>query len=414
MQIEYTIDLMGRYEADGEPLKIATLKNDGTVVLSSDDPADNPFVDEVSQSDAESLLKSAELDVTANTVSGLVKTSFWTYTPTCIPEDPADPAANFPKGNPFAHEFRQKPLWYQVTPTLSKRYSYTRRYTFVKPDDSIQVFQFPWHDSVKLTLPPIITYVYDKTPPSITLWACPDRETINRVTLAEGEIHKSADGTSLDSTGLDSDDPVRPFTLIVDGDYWDPTLSSNLSIEPALTSSSCLLRTTWPLQMENGTELEGLFVREDERLMINILVRDNFDMNEDFQWTLDPANNPAPHNDFQNTDRFNAKEGDELFLLNLTKKYGTDDAHWSGFGTWQDRLSGYIPVLETEGVADPKVVDAELVLRDPNFAGGTGPDRHLVIKAFDKSGNQSMIEIPIKILPVDFDATKLGTSDRRK
>ena len=218
-----------------------------------------------------------------------------------------------------------------------------------------RVFTLPdWTGYVQLTLPPIITYVYDKTPPSITVWACPDREIINRVTLAEGEIHKSADGTSLESTDLDSEAAVRPFTLIVDGDYWDPTLRSNLSIEPAKTSSSCLMRTTWPLQLESGKELEGLFVREDERLMMKILVRDNFDLNQDFEWTLDPANNPAAHNDFQNTDRFEAKEGDEHFLLNLTKKYGSDDSHWTGFSTWEDRLSGYIPVLETEGVAETK------------------------------------------------------------
>ena len=136
MEIKYTIDLMGRYEADGEPLKIATLKNDGTVELSSDSPADNPFMDVVAQKDAESLLLPQVLNVTES--GGLVKTDFYAFTPTCIPEDPADPAATFPKGNPFAHEFRKKPLWYQVTPTLKKKYKYTRKYTYVRPDDTIQ------------------------------------------------------------------------------------------------------------------------------------------------------------------------------------------------------------------------------------------------------------------------------------
>jgi len=414
------VTLMGRWEAAGVPLFIARREVNDHIDVTDEDESANPFAPLVDEDEVKPLLVDLAKHVYADTAANEVRLELAAFTPTCVPSDPAHPQLDFPTGNPFGPGWRKKPLWYSVRPTARRQYRYTRKTT--EPDaggNPTIVTEHGVTNHVQIELPEMSVYVYDTTPPTFTVYASPDREKFNSLALLEGELHNPDVGT-VSSGGLDAQTPPRPYTILLDGDYWTPELAAGMLSACSTVASTENPLSSWPLHLDAGGQVEGLFVRDDERLVMTVLVRDNYDHNDDLSWRLAPADDPTvpAHLVFPPEAPLEVAECTDgsPYLLDLTLRVAGDDAKWAGYTTAADRRSGYTIELFTDGVAEPQVVHRDLVLREPNYPVGTatGPRRHLVVTAWDRTGNRSRVEIPVWVIPVDFDARRLGGVERRK
>jgi hypothetical protein len=378
--IDWGVELMAR-DDEGNPWCLASMTPSGEITVNDD--ATSPF-NSVDAADVTTFLKHVDMVFDVDVATGKLTQKMVAFIPTCIAKDRADPQADWPLGNEEAVDFRKSTLWYIVKPVARRNYIYNK----IVPTyngGGISVTTEPNRPSyVKEDFPPLITYIYDSTSPTVSLFVSPSRGEINRIEAIEID--------------MDSETKPRPMTVYLYGKQWDPSYTELFDGYRAQIGSNTVARADWPLSLLNDEDnpvlpSNGIFVYEGQRLELNILCADNYDRAKDLGYMGDPENIPAPHNSFSDSDV-------------LRKDTGTD--HWPFLAQVAFSEVGNVPGYAAKVIDDG--VESDLgswhIFRTTNFP--TGVDRSIVVKASDKAGNVSSIEVPVYVMPLGFNSRELN------
>ena len=378
-KMDWGVELYGRDE-EGNPWLIATKDREDNITMNGDE--DSPFYS-VAQEDVTTYLE--HIDMKIKVEGDTLTQKLYAFIPTCLASDLSAPQDDWPIGNEAAAGFRQRPLWYRVLPVASRGYSFTRLVPKLE-GGTVVVQTIADHADLTEELPPLVTYVYDTTSPTLAVYATPRRGVKNRVEALEID--------------MDSEDTPRPLLLSFYGERWADTLSTNYSGETVMVAKPEVIAADFPaLVLEDGTSTKGLFVRENERLELVIRARDNFDRAVDFDYMSDPENIPAPHNDYQDEDMLREDNGfDHWPFLERIKE--EDIGTRSGYSASVVKGSEIIPI------------GPHHVFREANYP--SGESIYLRVQASDQAGSITKVEIPVYVLPMGFDAKNLNWKSKRR
>jgi len=381
-EIKWGVELLARAE-DGEPWLLATMTADGDITV-NDDPA-SPF-DSVDEADVTTYLKHVELQVSVDGPELTQK--MVAFIPTCIASDRAAPQDDWPLGNTSAVGFRQSPLWYRVQPVATRRYSFIKKIPSLV-SGSVVVTNVADEADLKEDFPPLVTYIYDSTAPTISLFVCPSRGEVNRL-----------EGLEID---LDSETRPRPMQMAVYGKQWHPAQNFEYEGFVANMAEGKIENVDWPLSLTDidgnpGPSTDGLYVFEGQRLELYVRCRDNFDKAKDLSYMSDPDTLPAPHNDYENSDMYREENGfDHWPFLTLVEQSAVEDG------------PGFAAVIKDDGNETP--LGPNHIFRTANYPDG--PERSIIVQASDEAGNKSSIEVPIFVMPLGFKSKQLEWQSKR-
>ena len=400
-ELTWGVELMGR-DSENNSWLLGSMTSDGVVTLNDDETS--PF-SSVRKSDISTFLSHIDMaDTSISADKSKLIQKMVALIPTCIARDRANPQADWPLGNEEAVDFRKNTLWYVIKPEVTRPYSFTKIVSTLV-GTNIVVNNIPGTSEVKEKLPPLITYVYDATAPTISMFISPRRGEINQIEALEIETDKQTSTTN----------PDRPMSVYLHGKQWDPAYTENFNGYGIHFDSTTLQRADWHLDLHDpldeydltanpATPSNGLFVYDGQRLEINILCSDNYDKAKDLGY-MDPANQPG-HDDYDPETAVPAPHNDYKTADVLRQENSID--HWPFLQRVQSSVigtvSGFSATLMEDGV------ESELgpwhIFRTPNFP--TGVDRTIIVKASDVAGNVTTLEIPIYVMPLGFNPKRLS------
>ena len=381
--IDWGVQLMARDET-GTAWSLATMDPAGDITIAED--PDSPYYS-VEGSDITTFLEHVQMNITVD--GDELTQQMVAYIPTCIACDRENPQDDWPLPNESALEFRKSTLWYVVTPVASRNYQFTKKVPSLA-SGSVVVNSFVEERALKEEFPPLITYVYDSTAPTISLFLSPARGEINRIEALEID--------------MDSETRPRPMTVFLHGKQWDPSYSEDFDGFGATLGTNTLARTDWPLNLSTifgdpATPSNGIYVYEGQRVELNVLCCDNYDRASDLSYMSDPATIPAPHNDYRDSDVLQS-EGEFDDSLPYLKRIAASEIGSS---------SGYAAQLIDNGAETD--LGSWHIFRTANYPDGV--DRAIKVMASDEAGNVSSIEVPVYVMPLGFDAKRLEWQSKK-
>lgn len=301
--------------------------------------------------------------------------------PTCV-GDPDNPLAR-PLPNDSAPE-RARTLWYSVTPSLERDYTYTGRL-------GVSPARGPVTARASVQLSPLVVYVRDKTSPPFAVYLS-----------TEGK------GTSvLESRELLPETAPPARKLFLTGRSWG---TADELDQKALTKAT----DEQPLDLDGGGSSLGFVVPQGTQVRLQFLARDNADRNFAPEY---PTPDRAPFNAFPTAslDSDAARDARPPYLPRLNpdqvgqRKDGGKTFH-SGIA-WAFEEGGNLldPGQETRSFPN-----ANVSVENDTLTPIAGQEVFIVVSASDASGNASRFRIPVRVTPVGIEIEKLFQERQRK
>ncbi|MBI4869375.1 MAG: hypothetical protein HY816_20745 [Candidatus Wallbacteria bacterium] len=368
-EIGYQVELCGP-NADNRPAVYARRSPDGQVTI-----ADSPEAAALDSADRQALttyLTHLAFEAVPDVATGMLGVKLTGKIPTCVRDTSS--LRHRPLENKSAPGFR-KMLWYRIVPQATRGYDYTLT---VPTSEGQPGDETPSKGVVKEELPVLIVFVIDSTPPSMTLYLTPSRDSVqNRIGTLE--------------LPLDTAARPRPFTALLTGNGWLAGLDSGFAeaASPAVTM--------FPLTVD-GKTVQGFFINEDVRVTAALLAQDNYDRNADASHVATPGSTAAVHVRFRDTDPTSSvgQKGETPFLAHLQP---------SEFGT----KPGASLLIDENGTRGP-VVDS-VIFRAPNVP--SGDPVAFECRAMDESKNVAIFRVPVFVMPVGFDIKNIQFESQR-